>query len=124
MGSTLTEVQLATYAATLRQRASQDAERRRRRLDAAWRVARDAAELLRSRYGATSVLVFGSLAEGDHFTPHSDIDLAVRGIRPGDHYIALGRLLSLSPDFEFDLVDLDSCAPAFSDAIAAGGVPL
>jgi len=70
----------------------------------------EAAGLVRERYGATTVIAFGSLAEGTHFSERSDIDLAAAGLRPGAQYAALGRLLTLSPDFEFDLVDLDACA--------------
>jgi len=54
-------------------------EDRRRR---AWSAAREAAELLRSRYGARRVLAFGSLVTPDRFTPWSDIDLAVEGVAP------------------------------------------
>lgn len=90
-----------------------------------WRpVAREAAALLRSRYGATQVLAFGSLAEGRHFSERSDIDLAAEGLRPSDHFAALGRLLTLSPNFELDLVDLGACPPGFRAVILAEGVPL
>ena len=116
-----TAQQLDAYRRTMRRRAAQTAERRARRREAAWTVAREAAELLRSRYGARRVLVFGSLPEGTHFGEHSDIDLAVEGIDPGEHYAALGRLLGLSPDFEFDLVDLGACPPHLRAAILAEG---
>jgi predicted nucleotidyltransferase len=120
----LTAEQLATYGATMRRRAADDARRRRERRDAAWGVARQAAELLRARHGATSVLAFGSLADGAHFGARSDIDLAAYGLAPSDHYAALGRLLALSPDFEFDLVDLATCRAELRSAILAGGIPL
>lgn len=84
-------------------------------------------ELLRERYAATTVVAFGSLAEGTHFSDRSDIDLAATGLRPGDQYAALGRLLTLSPDIEFDLVDLvdlDACASELRAAILARGVVL
>jgi len=124
MSPSLTAEQLATYAATMRQRAADDAQRLGERRDAAWTLAQQAADLLRARYGATLVLVFGSLAEGTHFGAHSDIDLAAQGLRPSDHYAALGRLLALSPDFEFDLVDLDTCPAGLRGALLTGGVPL
>jgi len=124
MSPPLTAEQLATFGATMRRRAADDARRLRERRDAAWGVAREAADLLRARYGATRVLVFGSLADGAHFSAHSDIDLAAQGLAPSDHYAALGRLLALSPDFKFDLVDLDTCPSELRGAIAAGGIPL
>jgi len=124
MTTALTPEQLATYSRTMRRRAAEGHERREQRRRAAWALAREAAALLRERYGATTVVVFGSLAEGTHFSDRSDIDLAAAGLRPGDQYAALGRLLTLSPDFEFDLVDLDACAAELRAAILARGVSL
>jgi predicted nucleotidyltransferase len=124
MPAQLTAAQLAAFGATMRRRATADARRLDQRRDAAWTVARQAADVLRERYGATRVLVFGSLADGAHFSAHSDVDLAALGLAPSDHYAALGRLLSLSPDFEFDLVDLETCPVGLRSAILAGGIPL
>jgi predicted nucleotidyltransferase len=124
MSSTLTAQQLDTYRQTMRRRAVEADKRRAERLGAAWVVAREAAGLLRSRYGATRVLAFGSLAEGTHFSERSDIDLAAEGLRPSDHFAALGRLLTLSRDFDFDLVDLGTCPPGLRAVILAEGVPL
>jgi predicted nucleotidyltransferase len=124
MSSTLTTQQLDAYRQTMRRRAAEAAARRAVRREAAWTVAREAADLLRSRYGVTRVLVFGSLVQGTHFGERSDIDLAVEGIDPSDHFAALGRLLRLSPDFEFDLVDMDACPPHLRAAILAEGTPL
>ena len=53
--------------------------------------------------------MLGSLAEGTHFRERSDIDLAAGGLRPSEHFSALGRLLTLSGDFEFDLAALGAC---------------
>lgn len=108
----------------MHRRAAEAAGRRAERRKAAWTAAREAAELLRSRYGVTRVLVFGSLVDGRHFGERSDIDLAADGLRPGDHFEALGRLLRLSPDFEFDLVDLSACPPHIRLAALTEGVPL
>jgi len=124
MSSTLTAQQLDAYRQTMHRRAAEADARRAERRAAAWAVAREAADLLRARYGATRVLAFGSLAEGTHFSARSDIDLAAEGLRPSDHFAALGRLLTLSPDFEFDLVDLGACPRGLSAAILATGVHL
>ena len=124
MSSTLTAEQLDAYRQTMRRRAAESDKRRAERREAAWAVAREAAELLRSRYGAARVLLFGSLAEGTHFSERSDIDLAAEGLRPSEHFAALGRLLCLSRDFEFDLVDLSACPPDLHAVILAEGVPL
>lgn len=52
------------------ERHSQDRELSLRR-DRAWEVARKAAIILKERFGATRVLVFGSLAHRAWFTPRS-----------------------------------------------------
>jgi predicted nucleotidyltransferase len=124
MTSTLTAQQLDAYRQTMRRRAAEADKRRADRREAAWALAREAAELLRSRYGATRVLAFGSLVEGTHFSERSDIDLAAEGLRPSDHFPALGRLLTLSRDFEFDLVDLGACPPGLHAVVLAEGLPL
>lgn len=123
MALSMTPEQLEAYRATRRRRAAEDAERRRARAHAARRVAHEAAEVLRTWYGATEVILFGSLAEDEAFGMRSDIDLAARGLGRA-HFAALGRLLALSPEFEFDLVDLDSCPQGLCDVILARGVAL
>ena len=124
MVGTLTPEQIETYAATLRERSAAAAARRRERQARAWVLAREAAGLLRARFGASGVRVFGSLADGEHFTERSDIDMAAGGLTPTTHLEALGALLGLSPEFEFDLVDLDSCPPGLRAAVERSGVPL
>jgi predicted nucleotidyltransferase len=124
MASALTPEQIEVYAATLRARTADSARRRRARREQAWKVARQAANVLREQYGATRVSAFGSLVEGDHFTERSDIDIAATGFTPSVHMEALGRLLRLSPDFEFDLVDLDRCPEGLRQAVEQSGVGL
>ena len=124
MASTLTPEQIEVYAATLRARTAETARRRRERREQAWTVARQAAHVLRAQFGVSGVWVFGSLAEGDHFTERSDIDMAASGLTPALHMEALGRLLRLSPDFEFDLVDLDCCPGGLRRAVGDSGVEL
>jgi predicted nucleotidyltransferase len=124
MASTPTPEQIEVYAATLRARTAETARRRRERREEAWTTARQAAEILRAQFGATGVWVFGSLVDGDHFTERSDIDIAASGLTPALHLEALGRLLRLTPDFEFDLVDLESCRDGLRQAVEQHGVEL
>lgn len=79
---------LAPYLVGLRRRAADEARR-----DAAWRLeararAVSAAELLRDRFGATRVVLFGSVARGEG-GPGSDVDLFVVGLRDADVLDAL-----------------------------------
>ena len=51
-------------------------ERQKEGLD----VAKKCANFLKEKYGATKVVLFGSLLNHEKMTPHSDIDLAVWGL--------------------------------------------
>lgn len=95
---------------------------RRRRL--AWRVARQAAALLRHEFGASKVVVFGSLARGNRFTPWSDIDLAAWGIPADRFYAAVAAVTSLTTSMKVDLVDPADCPPYLRDAIEHEGIEL
>lgn len=94
-------------------------ERRRRQ---AWRVARRAARLLREKYGASRVVLFGSLAHDAWFTPWSDIDLAAWGIPPEHFYGAVAAITGLSPTFRIDLVDPDACRSALRATVEREGI--
>ena len=69
------------------------------RWERAWHVAHTAAEVLRRRYGATRVVVFGSAARREWFTPWSDIDLAAWGIAPDAFFRAVAAVTGISPEF-------------------------
>jgi uncharacterized protein len=92
------------------------------RLDRAWQVARRAADLLRRRFGATRVVVFGSLAHDHWFTRWSDIDLAAWGIPPDAFFRAVAAVTGLSAEFKIDLVDPQDCRPSLRQAIDREGV--
>ena len=94
------------------------------RLGKAWEVARRAAHLLRERFGATHVVVFGSLAHGAWFSPWSDIDLAAWGIPAGQFYRAVAAITGFSADFEVNLVDPEDCRPTVRQAIEREGISL
>lgn len=108
-------------AARARQRAH-DAETERRRV-AAWMAARHAARVLKEGFGATRVVVFGSLAHGAWFATHSDIDLAVEGIPPDAFWRAWCALDQLGTGVEIDLMAIES-APAQLRAEIEQGVAL
>ena len=87
-------------------------------------VARKAAKLLKTEFGAKEVILFGSLARRVGFTRWSDIDLASRGI-PSEIYLkAMDTVLYLSPEFKIDLVELETCSPAMLKSIEEEGKPL
>ena len=92
------------------------------RWDRAWGVARTAADLLRERFGATHVVVFGSLAREEWFTRWSDIDLAAWGIPPDAFFRAVAAVTGLSAEFKVDLVDPHDCRPEMRRVIEREGV--
>ena len=93
------------------------ANRRRR----AMQTAHKAAELLRDKFGARNVMIFGSLARRGGFTPWSDIDLAAKGIPSTRFYEAVGLVTGISAEFKIDLVDIETCAPSLRKKIETEG---
>ena len=92
------------------------------RWERAWKVARQAACILRERFAATRVIVFGSLTRETWFTPWSDIDLVAWGIPAGEFYRAVAVVTGLDPEFEIDLVDPDTCSPSLRQRIEREGM--
>jgi predicted nucleotidyltransferase len=86
---------------------------------AAWAEAKTAAALLREQFGATSVIVFGSLVRG-RFGENSDIDLAVAGISKGDFFSALAAVNAHSQR-QIDLKPMESLEPRFKARVMSTG---
>ena len=121
-GAAMTTEDLVAYRATMRARdesASRELERRR---EDAWHEARRAAAFLRGKYGAERVVVFGSLAHEHWFTARSDIDLAVWGLGPEAHLLAVAALQDSVRAFEVDLVRAEWVSPALLSVIDSEGV--
>lgn len=124
MSLQLTAEELATYRHTAQERWQAEQQEVARRRLRAWRVARRAASLLKKEFGATRVVVFGSLVHKDCFTAWSDVDLAAWGIRPQDTFRAIGAILGLGKDIEINLVDVESCRPSLLATIEREGIDL
>jgi predicted nucleotidyltransferase len=116
MAMTVTAAEAARH---LRSRAAERARAAEQRAARLLGLAPSAAELLRSRYGAHEVLLFGSLATGA-FGERSDVDLAVRGVDQGDYFAALADLMALFGG-PVDLVRLEQAPASLGDRIAAEG---
>jgi len=95
-------------------------ERHRR----AWVVAREAAALLRDKFGAEKISAFGSLATSTRLTVHSDIDLVVWGLAPEKFYRAVAAVTGLSAEFEFDIVDAKTAPALLRKSIESESVPV
>lgn len=121
---TLSAQELAVYQATAQQRRVHAQRELARRRERAWAVARQAAQLLREQFGATRVVVFGSLARAEAFTLWSDIDLAAWGLRPEDTFRAVAALIGFDTEIAVNLVDVTACRPAVREAIEREGIDL
>jgi len=86
-------------------------------------VAERLAGMLAERYGATRVVLTGSLARGD-FGIGSDIDLGVEGLAPGDLFRAGADAERLADGFEVDLIPLESASPDFLARLRDEGILL
>ncbi len=98
-----------------------DSDRRRER---AWNTARAASHILRDRFGAFRVAVFGSLSRHSDFTRRSDIDLAAWGIPPDRFYRAVADVTGFSKEFDINLTDVDACPPHLLKAVEKEGIDL
>jgi predicted nucleotidyltransferase len=120
----ITAKEMAIYRATARQQKAQEQQTLRQRAERAWLLARQAAKLLKQRFGARQVVLFGSLARGDFFHRRSDIDLAVDGIESQHFWRAWSALDTLGHEFEIDLVDIETVLPRLRLEIEQEGVEL
>lgn len=92
------------------------------RWERAWQLVPQLANLLREQFGATRVVVFGSLTRRESYTHWSDIDLAAWGIPPERYYAAVGAVTGISEEFEVDLVDPAICRPRLQQVIEQEGI--
>ena len=106
-------------ARSWRRREAERAERATRRAQAFFAALPDARCLLSERYGATCVILFGSLADGT-YRDTSDVDLAVEGLPSSSYFAALTDLMTLFGG-GVDLVRLEDASPSLKDRILAEG---
>ncbi|MGV0023965.1 nucleotidyltransferase family protein [Phormidesmis priestleyi] len=114
---------LAAYQASAQRRQENRHQQLLERQAQGWTIAHQAAHLLKSQFGATRVVLFGSLLNVERMHSRSDIDLAVWGINERDYFRAVSQLLNLS-DFSVDLVEAENTSPKLLNAIQEAGVDL
>lgn len=82
------------------------------RKEQALEAAASCARLLKERFGARRVILFGSIAGQGPWHERSDIDLAVEGLAPVDFFPAYSACRDLLPrGLEMDLVPLERAYP-------------
>jgi predicted nucleotidyltransferase len=85
---------------------------------------REAAVVLKTRFGARRVILFGSLAHAAWFMPDSDVDLVVEGLA-GDVYWQAWRLTEeIIADRPVDLIEIETAGASLQRAIRRYGVEL
>ncbi len=120
----LSDEQVAIYRATAKRRREQDREAEQERRKVGWAAARHAAELLRTKYNATRVVVFGSLVHDGRFTRWSDVDIAAWGLAAKDSLYALGAVMDLDVGIDVNLVDVNTSTPELLAVIEEDGIEI
>ena len=86
-------------------------------------VARAAAKFLKE-HGATRVLLFGSLANGDYDPRSSDIDIYFEGVPRPRVDVVGGMGMCRFPKHDIDFWADARCSPRFLKRILDTGIPL
>lgn len=120
----LTPEEMAAYRIAARRRHEREQQELALREKRAWDLARRAAALLRQQFGATRVVVFGSLVHQGCFTPWSDVDIAAWGICPQDTFRAIGAVMDIDAEIEVNLVDVETCSSSLLATIEQEGMNL
>lgn len=120
----VTPEEMEVYRAAARRRWEREQQELAQREARAWAVARRAAQLLKRQFGATRVVVFGSLVHPGMFNPWSDVDIAAWGIRPEDTFRAIGEVFELDSEIKVNLVDMGACRSSIREVIEREGMEL
>lgn len=120
----VTPKQMATYQTYARRRWKSQQDALNRRKIRAWDVAQEAATLLKEKYGAGKVVLFGSLARDDPFHHRSDVDLAAWNIEEKIYYSVVSKLLDIDPTIDVDLVRAEDAPSTLLETIHQEGIPL
>jgi len=99
-------------------RARRDQEQRREQARA---IARHVAQFLRTTYGVSRVVLFGSMAQEVPLRRHSDLDLAVWGLDADDYFEAVGRVQEEGAPFSVDLIRMEQAPDSLCAVVREEG---
>ena len=85
---------------------------------------REAAILLKTRFGARRVILFGSLAHASWFVPDSDVDLVIEGVAGDDYWQAWRLVEEIIGDRPVDLIEIETVGESMRRAIQRYGMEL
>jgi len=117
----ISEEDMAVYKAAAKLQQQKEEEQLLCRRERAWEVARQAAALLKTNFGAQRVAVFGSLLRSECFNRWSDVDIAAWGLALEDTFRAIGAVMDLGEDIEVNLVDMNTCRESLRLSIEQEG---
>ena len=120
----LTREQINRYRITAQKKHEQEKAYTEIRRKQAWQAAKQAAQILKKQFGATRVVVFGSLIQEAGFTRWSDVDIAAWGISPKDTFQAIGTISELDTDVPVNLVDVNTARSSLLNTITQNGIEL
>ena len=83
-----------------------------------------AANMLKRKYNARKIILFGSLAHKAWFNESSDVDLAVDGLPSDDYWQAWRDVEDIINDRRIDFVDISDIAEPIKDIIESEGIEL
>ena len=113
------------YLTAWKEREKEDTEKRLKLFHEARSASEDAARILADEFGAERVYLFGSLLEEDSFSIHSDIDIAVDGLKVELYFKALNHLWDILPKgVSLDLVPIEDANETLKTKILASGIIL
>lgn len=115
---------MAEYREGARRREAARQARLDERFQLAWEIARQSADILRDRFQAEKVVVFGSLVDRSRFHERSDIDLAAWGIPEMDYLRALGAVMDSTSEFMVDLVRVEEAYDHIRKTIESQGLTI
>lgn len=82
------------------------------------------AAVIKQDFGASRVILFGSVVHQQWFSDTSDIDIAIEGLSGHDFFSAWRLLEAACPNRVVDLVDLDIVSPTFYQTVEQTGIEL
>ncbi|MGH2615113.1 MAG: nucleotidyltransferase family protein [Thermomicrobiales bacterium] len=122
--SELSPEEMASYRDGARRRHEAEQRALAAREERAWVLARRVAARLRQQFPAGRIVVFGSLVHPGCFTPWSDVDIAVWGLRPEHTFRAIGVAMDAGAEIAVNLVDVACCSTSLLRVIEQEGVPI
>jgi len=87
-------------------------------------LVRQAADLLKDRFGVRRVVLFGSLADDVWFRVDSDVDLAVEGLSAEDYWDAWRLVEEVIRERPVDLIEIERAGKALRRVIERYGIEL